>query len=134
MGKTSSAVKNRWNADHYIQIKIAVKPEIAMAFKEACKKDNVSVTGVLSDFMAAYIGKFANSNRPDRCEKNLLTTRPGRRKLLSSLICQLEGIKDAEEAYKDRIPDNLQGSVNYDAAAQSVDEMEEALESLSRVY
>lgn len=134
MGKTSSAVKNRWNAAHYVQIKIAVKPEIAVAFKEACKKGNVSVTGVLSDYMTAYIGKPVDSDRPDRCKKDLLATRPGRRKLLNSLICQLEGIKDAEEAYKDRIPENLHGSVNYDAAVQSIDEMEEALESLGRAY
>jgi hypothetical protein len=36
MGKTSNAVKQRYNATHYTQVKASVKPEIAAGFKAAC--------------------------------------------------------------------------------------------------
>jgi hypothetical protein len=131
MGKTSSASKNKWNAAHYAQIKIAVDPQLAEDFKALCRAENTTVTGELSGFMAARCGAAATSNRQ---KKDPLSTRGGRRKLLNELIRRLDEIKAAEETYLSNIPANLQGSDRYEAAEQSVTDFENALESLSNVY
>jgi hypothetical protein len=131
MGKTSSASKNKWNASRYTQIKIAVNPELAEAFKSLCRSENASVAGELSGFMTARVGGAAALKRP---AKDPLASRGGRRKLLNKLIPMVEQIKDAEAEYLSNIPVNLQGSVNYATAEQSVADLEGALETLGGVY
>jgi hypothetical protein len=57
MGHTSNKSKQRYNDSHYSQVKISVKPEVASAFKEACAVSNVSIAGVLSQFMETFSGR-----------------------------------------------------------------------------
>ena len=130
MGKTSATARDKWKKAHYQQVNISVKREIAAAFKAACKADNISVTGELSNFMGSRSGYRSEC----KTAKDLLATRGGRRKLLRGLMQQLEQIKDAEERYRDAIPENLQGSANYDAAEQSISVIEEVLDALSDAY
>jgi hypothetical protein len=131
MGKTSAMAKGKWNAANYTQIKVSVNPEVAAAFKAACEADHVSMASELSGFMA---GRAATAlKRPD--EKGLqLANRGGRRKKLEILIRELEQIKDAEEAYQDAIPTNLQRSVRYENAEQCIGAIEEALDILKEAY
>jgi len=130
MGKTSNKVKDKWNSTNYTQIKAAVRPEIAAAFKAACQADNVSMNSELSRFMESR-GADVSALKP---EKDLLASRGRRGKLLGALIEQLERIKDAEETYKENIPENLQGSVRYENAEQAIEALEEALEALYGAY
>ena len=130
MGKTSNKVKDKWNSANYTQIKAAVRPEIAAAFKAACQANNVSMNSELSKFMEGSGAAVSAS----KSEKDLLASRGGRRKLLGTLMEQLERIKDAEEEYKENIPENLQGSVRYENAEQAIEALEEALEALYRAY
>ena len=130
MSKTSAA-KNKWIASNYVQVKVAVKPEIAETFKSACKADNVSITEELRGFMEMRGGLAGNRKKP---RKELLKTRGGRRKLMDTLCRQLESIKEAESRYLENMPANLQCSANYEIAEESISEMEEALEILSRAY
>lgn len=131
MGKTSSAVKNKWAAEHYTQIKIAVNPELAASFKALCFAEGTSVTRELSAFMVQRCGKAA---APKKLEKDLLSTRGGRRKLVKELTQRLEEVKDAEEVYISNIPINLQGSVRYETAEQSVSHFNDALDYLLNAY
>jgi len=126
MGKTSAAAKNKWNKANYKQIKICAPPEIALAFKAACVSDNVSMSGEIIGFMKRRGGSVASS----RQKKDSLTTRDGRRKKLYTLIGELELIRDAEQEYKDNIPENLQNSIRYEAAEECVSVIEDAIESL----
>ena len=130
MGKTSNKVKDKWNSANYTQIKAAVRPEIAATFKAACQANNVSMNSELSGFMENRCAALSAS----KPEKDLLANRGGRRKLLGVLMGQLERVKDAEEEYKENIPENLQGSVRYENAEQAIEALEEALEALYRVY
>ena len=131
MGKTSNKVKDEWNRSNYVQIKISVKPETAEAFKAACKAGNVSMASELSIFMA---NRGMAPVTTGFQEADLLTSRGGRRKLLVALIGKLEQIMEAEDAYKEAIPENLQGSIRYENAEQSVLAMEEALELLNGAF
>jgi len=118
------------NATNYTQIKVSVTPEIAAAFKAACKADKVSMAGVLSEFMA----NRADARAEGRAARNPLASRGGRRLLLDGLIRQLEQIREAEEAYRDAIPENLSESIRHENADQSVSAMEEAIDMLKDAY
>jgi len=130
MGKTSNEVKQRYNEAHYVQLKVSVSPQIAAAFKEKCNENGVSMAGVLSQYMAIYSGT---------AEKNSLpliktATRAERRESAKTLSAKLEQIRDAEEAYRDNIPANLQSSPNYDAADDTVTALDDALDLLVIAY
>jgi hypothetical protein len=131
MGKSATEAKNKYNAANYTQVKVAVNPEVAAAFKAACQADQVSMAGELSDFMASRCGRPPAQGK---VKTDLLTSRGGRRKMLAALIGQLEEIKEAESRYCDAIPQNLRSSQRYDNAQQSITAMEEALDALYTAY
>ena len=130
MGKTSNNIKNKYNRENYVQIKVSVKPETAAAFKAVCESLNVSMASELSGFMASR----TNIPALGRSETDFLTSRGGRRKLVCALIEQLEQIKTFEERYRENIPANLEGSERYENAEHSVSSLEEAIEILKEAY
>ena len=109
------------------QVKISVMPELASAFKSACTASNVSMAEALSGFMAKYTNTVIK-RKPE------YTTRRQRRTAVRSITQQLEQIKAEEERYRDAIPENLQGSVVYETADQSVSFLDEAIELLISIY
>lgn len=63
-----------------------------------------------------------------------------RRKELQDVIDQLEELKGSvedlmgkEEEYRDNIPENLQGSVRYEATDSACDALQEAMEAFDEV-
>jgi len=129
MGKTSNAAKQRWNKEHYVQIKVSARPEIAKAFKEKCVSDGVSMASEITRFMLEHCGKPPSPEREPK-----VTTRQQRRKALAVLVEQLGTIMDAESQYMDNIPENLQGSVRYEAASHSVQALQSAIDDLNDAY
>ena len=113
----------------YTQVKVSVSPELATSFKAACAAANVSMTSVLTGFMADY-SQLKTSTGPS----SGVSTRRMRRAMLKRLIGQLETISTQETYYRDKIPENLQGSSVYDRADESVSSLEEALDLLASVY
>ena len=49
MGKTSSQVKNRWNAEHYTRITDCVSKEDGEKFKEKCKREGLTQADILKE-------------------------------------------------------------------------------------
>ena len=129
MGKTSNAVKQRWNKEHYVQVKVSVRPEIAEAFKEKCKSGDVSMASEIARFMYEQCGKPS----PPR-DSIKVSTKQQRRKALSALIEQLENILGAESQYMENIPVNLRNSVRHDAASQSTQALKAAIDNLNEIY
>jgi hypothetical protein len=68
------------------------------------------------------------NNTPD------LSTRAKRRRALTLLLKELDLIRDAEEQYMLRIPENLRESDAYGAADYSVDLLTEAIITLGDAY
>ena len=128
MGKTSNEAKSRWNAANYTQVKVSVKPEIAEAFKNRCLAGGVSMAGELSRFMSGETQKPVKSPSPS------FDTRQRRRKALAALTRQLQAISDAESAYMDNIPANLQNSQVYESAERAVTALNDALDILREAY
>jgi hypothetical protein len=128
----SNRAKQKWNANHYAQIKVSVNPEIASEFKAACVASNISMAKVLSEYMQKYIQ--SPSKVAEKSTAPNLRTRKGRRKQMKIHIEGLEAIKSGEENYREKIPVNLQNSIVYESAEANISLLEEAIEILATVF
>jgi len=63
-----------------------------------------------------------------------VTSRRKRREILSIAVQLLEQIREAEEAYLERVPENFQSSAVYVATEEYVGFLSDALDSLRDVY
>ena len=122
--------KKRWNAANYKQMNLSVNPELAEAFRLACEQSGNSMRKVLTEFMASYAALPPTTNKL----KKEHSGRGHRRKSVRSVVTQLTGIRDSEDAYKDNIPENLRNSSRYTDAEQAVELLEEAIEILSEAF
>ena len=132
MSEAANRAKTKWNAKNYYQLKVSVPPDLAAAFKAACGKAGLSMANVLSQFMAQYSAQPVKESNP--VQEDDVSTRGKRRKLVHSYTLRMERVRDAEENYMLNIPENLQGSIRYEAAAQSVSVMDEVIERLGDIY
>ena len=125
--------------DTHTQVKITVHHELAVAFKAACAASKNTVTGVLSKYMVDYT-KAKVKVRPAMTKPTELSvgspyeTRKKRRNAIKIIISQMEQIMDAEEAFIENVPENLQGSKWHDAAEQSFELIQEAIDILTEIY
>ncbi len=49
---------------------------------------------------------------------------------ISSIVSDLEMVKDEEDDYRDNMPENLQGSIRYDDSEEASNAMQDAIDSL----
>lgn len=56
MGKTSSQVKNRWNAEHYIRVTAYINKEDGETFKAKCKAENISQAEIIKKAVYDFLG------------------------------------------------------------------------------
>ena len=121
----------RWNAANYKQINIAVRPELAAAFRAACEQAKTPMREALIAFMSQYCK--APTAMKQQKDKGYIT-RSSRRKATATIIAQLVRIRDAEEDYKQNIPANLQNSSRYVSAEQAIQVLDEAISILSDAF
>ena len=113
----------------YVQVKVSIDPSIAHAFKAACQKSNVSMAAMLTSYMAQYSRTTATAKHtPD------YSSRRKRRESVRRIVSQLEIIRDAEEGYRDNIPENLKGSILFENAEHSITAIDDALDLLASAY
>jgi hypothetical protein len=130
MGKTSNAVKQKWNAKHYVQVKASVKPQTAETFKAACVAGGVSMAGELARFMES----FANPPEEKSIANISVKTLKDRRQALNIVRTLITEIRNAEVGYLDRTPKNLQGSSRYEMAEERVEKLADALDAIDEIY
>jgi hypothetical protein len=126
--------RSQWNAKQYTQVKVFVRPNIAADFKAACASRGESMASVISRAMLGYCGGKLGAKPKARAADPDYSTRGKRRTALRYHAEQIEAIRDAEETYKDNIPETLQGGQRYDDAAQTVDALDEAVDALSLAF
>jgi len=124
--------RTKWNAKQYAQVKVSVAPNLASEFKAACAARGESLAAVISRAMLDYCGRKPGM-RPKAAAPDY-STRGKRRTALRFHADKVEAIRDAEETYKDNIPESLQGGLRYDDAVQTVDALDEAVDALSRAF
>ena len=123
--------RKRWNAANYKQLNIAVRPELSEEFRAACERNQTSMREVLTGYMAAYAATPPPQKRSKSGDYN---ERRHRRKAVGDIVTQLEAIRDAEEQYKENIPENLRASSRYETAEQAVETLDEAIELLEAAF
>jgi hypothetical protein len=112
------------------QMKIYAEPELAKAFKALCAKGGTSVTAELS----AYMRKRTRLREP-AVETGVHTDDRRQRKAAArKAILPLKNVRDAEDACRDSIPENLCGGSLAESADEAVARLTEAIETLSEVY
>ncbi len=57
--KTSSAVKNRYNAKVYDRVTACIPKDLAEAFKAKCAEEGVSQAQIVKDAIEAFLNKHA---------------------------------------------------------------------------
>ena len=123
--------KKRWNASNYRQFNFAVRPEVADAFRVACEQVGISMREVLIKYMTDYAVMPVS---PKMKRERGYINRGSRRKAVSDIINRLGMIRDAEEQYMLRIPENLTSSSKYLSAEQTVDMLDEAIGLLEDAF
>ena len=109
-----------------MQVKVSIDPQIAAAFKSACADTNVSMAAELSRFMSEY----ANGTVKRKAAPNY-STRRHRRTAIKAIIKELEQIRACEERVRDRTPDNLQESSNFEATENAISALDEGIDILN---
>jgi glycerol-3-phosphate dehydrogenase len=127
----ATQAKKRWNKHNYIQVKVHVSPETASAFKLKCQTAGVSMASVISQCMAEYSETAIKHRQP---QSDDASTRKKRRQLLSRATQLLELVRDGEERLKENMPENLQGSVNYETAEEMASKLDDIIDQLSDIY
>jgi hypothetical protein len=126
--------KDRWNSEHYTQIKVWADKALASAFKSACDKNGVSYASVITSMMSEYLGVPCIRHRETEHTRVNLSKRDDRRREIRRIVASLEEIMTAESGYMERIPENMQDGERHQAAEQSIDLIEEAIEALRDAY
>jgi hypothetical protein len=129
MRNTLDVVEPAQNDVRYTQIKVNVTPDIAEAFKAACKTAETTIVSVLSEFMIEYAG----AKRP-LMPPVPLDTRKKRRKEANELLMRLERVLAAETAALENTPENLRNSERFEETEEIVSALESATESLREAY
>jgi hypothetical protein len=126
----SNKAKQSWNKAHYTQVKVSVTPDIAAAFKAACKARGSSQASVLSKFMADYSQvSLKKAELSDR-----LDTRKRRIAAINAIVERFGEVLIAEECYRDNVPENLVGSKWHEASEDSISAMQDIIDLMSDIY
>jgi len=107
------------------QIKFTIDAEIVTAFKARCKSQGVSMTSVVSRFMATCMPEKA-------CTKACLHARPMRRKATIDTADFLAELLGLEEQYSDSIPEQF--TQRYDTADHACKQIADAISSLEDAF
>jgi hypothetical protein len=112
------------------QMKIYAEPELAEAFKNLCATGDTSVTAELCEYMR----KRTHLKEPSTVTGNRTDRRWQRKAAAHRIISMLEQIRDAEESYRARIPENLSNGPQAEAADETVRCLDEAIDALEEAY
>jgi hypothetical protein len=112
------------------QVKIYAEPELAEAFKALWEKGGTSVSAELADYMRRRTGL----REPTAATGSHADRRWQRRAAVRGIVRTLEKIRDAEESYRDSIPENLSGGPLAEAADEAAARLMEAIDALSDAY
>jgi hypothetical protein len=112
------------------QLKVSIDAKLVAAFKADCDTEGVSMAARIAALIRAEVASppVAPPVRPS------LLTRRQRRQAARRCAKEAERILDAEEAYRERIPENLSGGEAYCAADEAAAALSEAAELLYEAF
>ena len=107
-----------------------IKSIIADAKKSIKEEDSI----IQNQQDEVVVERFVEVLEADDVGNDRIKSRGGRRKALKDIIIQLEEIRSAENAYKEKIPENLQSGEAYESAEETVELIEQAIELLNESF
>jgi hypothetical protein len=108
------------------QVKISVDAKIAEAFKTSCLAADVSMSSILS----IYMNKYSKASTEKKSAIKNLGTKRQRRTAIDKIIQQLVSVRNSEEDYQGRIPDNLRTSDRFESAETWISTLDEVIDLL----
>jgi len=133
MGTAGTKAKRKWNKEHYTNITAAMDPELAARLKMDCKEKSVSVTSVITGLVAGHLDTETPASK-EMPQKKAPDNRGRRSREIWKHIAAIEDICNGEERYLENIPENLQGSIRYENAENSVEHLRAAIDELKEAY
>jgi len=108
------------------QLKVHVPLEVLVALKNMSAAHSVSMSALITKLIVEATG----IDRPKIAMELDYSTRRSRNAAVTSIIKEIQRIKEYEERYRDNIPENFQNSVVYEAAEQHIEWLDQVLEVL----
>ena len=130
---TTIAAKQKWIEENYDQIKLSASKDLVKEFKEKCHDAKIPMAQVIKQAMMEFCGLKMPKIKPIP-KKPQVDTRQKRRKAIAFALEIIVDARDAEAAYLEAIPENLQNSSRYEDAQTSVAALEEAAQALEGAY
>jgi stalled ribosome rescue protein Dom34 len=127
--------KQRWNEKNYTPIKISVRHHIASEFKSVCIEKGESQASVLARAMMEYTGTEVTAQNEvvkKASDEKRHDTRRKRRKVTNDIIKLLHQVLEAEEEYRDSIPESFVNRT--ETAEQTIDLLTQAIDHLTDAY
>ena len=144
MSKTASYIKDRYNAKTYDKYVVYLRKDDNLNTCLQTDKETTPISQIIKEALFMfYREKIQQSDSESNSGENtrrkaekpfVLATKRQRRAAIKKILLQLQQIKYAEEISRDNIPENLQGSINFEAAEECINALEEALELLDSAY
>jgi len=106
------------------QIKFTIESDIVSKFKGRCKTEGVSMTSVIRQYM--------ETGKPTKNIRLKTDTRPFRKKAVLEIISMLNDIMQAEEQYRDSIPEQFQS--RYETSNQTCEQLSQAIICLEDAF
>jgi hypothetical protein len=100
--------KQRWNSEHYQQLNISLKKDLATEFKNSCSKREISIAGEIARLIKDDLAITTSISKKVKTLSPKYNTRLQRRKGIQNIVKQLEEIIVAEIMYQESIPEQLQ--------------------------
>jgi hypothetical protein len=132
--------KRRWNAAHYTQLNVSLPQDMAAAYKAQCAEQGLSQAGEIALLVATWLGLEAPvAAKPPKPKKAKpaevnVSDRRHRRAAVERIHDDLESIRDAEQEYRDNMPDNLQSGMRAEAADTAIEQLDTAITALEQAY
>ena len=122
--------RKAWNTENYKQLNVALPPDLAAAFKAACGANNEPVRQVVARLISEYAAmpppRRQAAAAPD------FSTRKARRLAARAILDQLEELREAEEWYRDNIPESMYN--RREEAENAVTAYEDAIAAMEGLY
>jgi len=106
------------------QIKFTIDSDIVSSFRARCALAGVSMASVISQLMKTC--------QPTKAAEIKIDTRPHRKKAALEYIGSLEDLLQAEEQYRDAIPEQFE--LRYETADHSCEQLAQAISILEDAY
>jgi len=106
------------------QVKFTIDTDIVSAFKNKCAREDVSMTSAVRRFM--------KTSKSSVIEEIKISTRQSRRKAVAEIVKMLNLILEAEESYRDSIPEAF--SERYSTAESTCELISEVILNLEEAF